>query len=236
MEGMGVGDRYLVIKTAPYSMDANWNETLEMTKAYRQAVLTKVMETTRPAMIITDGAAAAAEVARILPSAPVPVINIARGAPDDASGIAEALAAIKNVAGFSEARFNGKMSDIPRSHLTYYARVWEGTSGDRVITTTDARYAGKAFAFNAPRWAYKQRYAMPPSEIEGCEKLHAKVAAGKVRIGREKIPAMLRRLESNTPVESPCRALTAASEDILEVALPEAPAEPVADPQGVMPQ
>lgn len=235
MQDIGVNDQYLIVKTAPYRMDSSWDETFAATKAYREALITKIMQSTQPQMIITDGTYAAQEIARILPSPPCPVISIQRQGQADSSGIADAVAAIKQVPGFSAATFNGKQADIPRSHLSFYARTWEGTSGDRAITAEDQRYAGAAFAFVAPEWAYRQRYPMPPSEIESCEQLFKKEMNGKVRIGGEKVPDFIRRRDRGGAVESPCQKLASTPTEIAEVALPEPPAEPQPDPTPVDP-
>ena len=50
------------------------------------------------------------------------------------------------------------MSNIPRTHLGFFSRVWEGTSGTRVFGATSAADRGVAFAIVAPAWAYQQKY------------------------------------------------------------------------------
>lgn len=230
LEGMGVGDKYLVIKTAPYGMDGDWNESFNATKTYREAVLKKIIENGKPELILTDGPHAKAESQRILASSGIPIVNIERNGAANHSGIDQALASIKKVNGFANASFSGKMADIPRNHLTYYARVWEGTSGDRVITSSDSRYQGKAFAFVAPKWAYQQKYAMPPSEITGCEKLFVKGVKAKVRLGGEPLNQMAERLQRGATPASPCQALQRAPSDIPDVELPRPSDEPMPEP------
>jgi hypothetical protein len=218
LKSMGVEDRYLVIKTAPFSnySDANqnssgsqaWNQIIDATKTYREELLKKVFSTTSPSLILVDGQWAQAEFKRLFPSCPLavqgscPVIEINRKGPEPESGISDAVAGIKAIAGFSNADFNGKMTDIPRSHLTYYARVWEGTSGDRVITSNDPRYIGKAWAQVAPRWAYNQKFSMTTSDLEGCVKLIQKQVDQKTRLGEEKVSKFYTRVASGQPYDA----------------------------------
>lgn len=212
MKDLGVDDQYLVIKTAPYSdystSDPNssgskdWQEILEATKKYREAVLKKVFETTTPSLILVDGKWAQQEYKRIFPSCPLnvqgscPVVEISRTGSDPDSGIADAVAEIKNISGFSNAAFDGKMVDIPRTHMPYYSRVWEGTSGDRVITSNDPKYVGRAWAEVAPRWAYSQKFKMADSDIDGCVKMMQKQIDQKTRLGGERVSSYYTRIKS----------------------------------------
>jgi len=84
-------------------------------------------------------------------------------------------------------RVSGKMADIPRTHLSYYARIWEGTSGDRVITSIDPKYKGKAFAEVAPRWAFSQKFPLPASDRQGIQKLIQKLESQGLRKGGEPV-------------------------------------------------
>ncbi|MGE0173921.1 MAG: hypothetical protein AB7T49_14085 [Oligoflexales bacterium] len=204
MTDIGVGDQYLVIKTAPYSSNRpDWEEILNVTKPYREALLTKIFESSTPQFIITDGPSADAELRRIFPRSPAPVVSIHRAGTANDSGIAEAVEQIKAISGFENASFSGKMLDIPRRHLSYYARGWEGTSGDRVITSSD-QYKGKAFAEVAPKWAYTQKYGMPPEHIEDCERLVQKLNDEKLRLGGESVQSYLSRRNSGSPGKSRC--------------------------------
>jgi hypothetical protein len=207
MDGMGVGDKYLVIKTAPYGEDPDWQETFNATRQYRETLFKKIIASHKPELVLTDGKFAKAEVDRILGQDGLNIINIERNGTANSSGISDALSQIKKISRFSRASFSGKMTDIPRSHLTYYARAWEGTSGDRVIASQDPKYAGRAFAFVAPKWAYQQRYSMPAIEIDGCERLFRKSLQAKIRLGGESVNQMADRLKSGRTPPSPCQAL-----------------------------
>jgi len=213
MDSMGVGENYLVLKTAPFSRYAadpdGWQLIMRQTSRYREELFTKLFESVRPRLIITDGADAAREFARIVTQPPAPVVNVTRGTgTGTADGIAEAMPAINAVEGFSAARFSARMTDIPRAHLSFYARVWEGTSGDRVITSEDARYNGKAFAKIAPEWAYRQTYQMSAADIESCSDMTRALNAARSRMGGEDVPAYLSRIAAGRPGADLCIAGT----------------------------
>lgn len=207
MTDLGVGDKYLVIKTAPFSLDegnlAPWRQAFDATNRYRETLFTEVLKDTSPKLIIVDGAYAAQEFARIVANPSVPVVTLTRAPDKKDAGIKEAAAALNQVAGFESATISGAIKDIPRTHLPYYARVWEGTSGDRVITSQDSRYRGKAFAVVAPQWAYHQKFRMPPEDEEAVKALADKIARAKVRAGMERIPAFLERLRVGAPLPAP---------------------------------
>ena len=216
MNDLGVNDKYLVIKTAPYSLDesdpADWTEVFQKTSGYRDAVLGALMQDAKPKMIIADGQWAAQEVARIVQNSTVPVVVLQRqpGAKD--AGIVAAADNIKKVPGFEGATITGKIADIPRSHLSYYARVWEGTSGDRVITSTDPQYRGQAFAEVAPQWAYSQKFEMSASDTQGTQTLLEKIEQGKLRRGGEKVTAFASRLQgAQTPVPEAAPSVDASN-------------------------
>jgi hypothetical protein len=220
MDGLGVGDKYLVIKTAPYGQDPDWQETFNATKQYRETLLKKIIESNKPELILTDGKFAKEDVARILNLSGVPIVNIERNGRGNSSGISQAVSQIKKVKGFAKASFSDKMSDIPRSHMTYYARAWEGTSGDRVIASPDPQYAGKAYAFVAPRWAYKQSYTMPANDVAGCERLFKKSLQAKIRLGGESVAKMSDRLRSGAAPANPCQAQKSSSSSAPDVDTP----------------
>jgi hypothetical protein len=234
MKSLGVEDQYLVIKTAPFSnysdADPNspgtqsWKQIIDATKTYREELLKKVFSTTSSSLILVDGPWAQAEFKRLFPSCPLavqgacPIVEINRRGPEPESGISDAVAGIKAISSFSNADFNGKMTDIPRSHLTYYARVWEGTSGDRVITSNDPKYVGRAWAQVAPRWAYNQKFKMTSSDMEGCVKLIQKQVDQKTRLGEEKIPKFYTRVASGQPYDADahCRRVASGAMNGLE--------------------
>jgi hypothetical protein len=201
MEDLGVADRYLVLKTAPFAMDetrsAEWQDILAQTQAYREAVLKAVLAEGTPELVLADGAFAQAELARIFAGKlPCPVIHVDRQAGQPTFGMLEASARIAaQVPGFAGKSATGRLADIPRTHLSYYARVWEGTSGDRVITSSDPKFRGSAFAEVAPRWAYSQKTSMSSSELQGLEQLGSRLKQNGLRLGGEPVDAYAKRLQ-----------------------------------------
>lgn len=177
MEQAGVGDQYLVIKTAPFSKEAwapeAWAKILEETKTYREKLIQEILSENLFDFVLLDGEDALAEWKRITqgrkntPRA----IALERSGMDPMSGLAEAARQIRKISGYSKFAYEDIRWNIPRSHLFYNARWWEGTSGDRVITSTDPKMRGKAFAMVAPDWAWKQKYQMPESELKSSQSL-----------------------------------------------------------------
>lgn len=184
MEDLGVGDKYLVLKTAPYSfIDAgNWSEIVAATNSYRENLLAEVLKNGTPEVILADGDSAVAEVKRILGGKGITIVNVQRQGEKADAGILEAAAQLEKISGF-KGRASGKMSDIPRSHLSYYARTWEGTSGDRVITASSGPFVGLAFAEVVPAWAYQQKYTMPRPDAEGIQALLNTLSTNHMPLG-----------------------------------------------------
>ena len=198
MKELGVGDRYLVIKTAPFSTEEkDWGDIFSATMEYRLKLFTAIMGKNRPRLIVTDGAWAAKEIDRLIAGTanPPPVVRINKAGPGDGSGIADAASAIQRLGifpGFTPSA--PRKADIPRSHLSYYARLWEGTSGDRVITAPGSETA-KTFAEVAPDWATTQNFTAG-NEGPGVQRL-LKIRDGYcVRRGSETISDYLARKES----------------------------------------
>lgn len=147
MKDLKVGADYLVISTVPMPMDGatpkEWQAVLETTKDYRTNIF-KELET-GSAILIADGAYAAQELERIAKGKKViKIVQTVNPSKDMIKGAKEL-----------KIKASGKRIDIPREHLTWIARVWEGTSGDRVITAEEKENRGKAFAIVAPNWARK---------------------------------------------------------------------------------
>ncbi len=182
-----VGDNYLVLKTHPYAARETspelWNDSVQRTREYREALFKAVFGRggAKSAVIILDGEVAAAEFAALQPELAQNAVVIRRDSDKADSGLATAARDLAK-AGFTGATFNGKMADIPRSHLPYFARVWEGTSGDRVITSNDPAQRGKAFAIVAPRWTYTQNFSMNRADVASCRALRGKILSAKVRL------------------------------------------------------
>jgi hypothetical protein len=130
--------------------ESEWDYVYKHTNAYRKAILQKITEEHAPAFIFADGKYAQKAVTEIFGSADN-VVLIPRDGLANSSGLKETLQKLKaEYEGFEEVSTQVSMQSIPRSHLPFYARVWEGTAGDRVMNT-NAFERGKSFMFIAPK-------------------------------------------------------------------------------------
>lgn len=188
MKEIGVGDQYLVFKTVPVGMDKasseDWNYILGATSLYREKVLNELLGEDLPDFILADGQHAFNEAKRIVGNK-VKIISLNR------SG--DISADIKLAGEQIGKKVSGKMANIPRSHLSFYARVWEGTSGDRVIASSD-KFRGIAFAEAAPAWAYTQKRSGNKEDQDDTSPLLNKLEAGHLPMPGEKIPDFVKRL------------------------------------------
>jgi hypothetical protein len=174
MQDLGVGDNYLVIKTAPFSHcdDQDWSDVMNQTQAYRDAVFSAILAEGTPKVIIADGNSAGQELQRMQPNLQnIPLVKINRVGSANNSGIVDASAAIAQALG-SSGKATGKMIDLPRTHLVFYERWWGGKGGDHVISTSpsDPKYC-QVFALVAPQWATSQHFQMEPSDQSGVSSL-----------------------------------------------------------------
>ncbi|MBK9293868.1 MAG: hypothetical protein IPM57_05400 [Oligoflexia bacterium] len=184
MNDLGFGENYLVIKTVPVGMDGateeEWEVVKEKTKAYREAALKEAFKNKQIKTIFTDGEIAAAEMSRILKkfNIKMKVVDIQRG----------------NLAshGMIEAGGSGKMADIPRSHLAWWSRIWEGTSGDRVIDAV-GKMRGGVRALVTPNWVARQRVLPSPRVKKSINALKAELEKNGLRSDREDIRDFLSR-------------------------------------------
>jgi hypothetical protein len=197
MTDMGIADKYLVLKTVPFGMDqataSDWQTVLKETNGYREKLLAEVLKDGAPKFIIADGAAAITEVKRILgANNKIPVININRTA--GLPAFTTAAAEISKLPGFAGKSFKGVSRNIPRTHLSFYARSWEGTSGDSVIAAND-KFRGFAFAVVAPAWAWKQKAQNGLDDIDNVDGLIQKLQENNMRMPGERIPQFLQRVD-----------------------------------------
>lgn len=159
MSDIGVGDQYLVLKTVPYGMDGatgeEWSEVMKATRTYREKLLKRVLKDANPDFIIADGTYAFQTAEAF--SNGIEIIRTRRNKDDLKSDLKEVADKIREVEGYEDVRVRVQLANIPRSHLSFYSRVWEGTSGDRVITSAGKQYQGIAFAEVVPEWAYEHK-------------------------------------------------------------------------------
>lgn len=200
MKDLGINDQYLVIKTVPFGMDGasaeDWNYVLNVTSNYRKKLLSKVLNETRPELIITDGENAKRGLLEVMGKSKLPLLHIKRDSGNAQTDILTAAKLLKNIPAFASASIKAKLHNIPRSHLSFYARTWEGTSGDRVLNSRD-EFRGLAFAEVAPAWAWKQNSGLFPESDQGVEILIRKLKDNNLPVPGESIPVYLRRTKTN---------------------------------------
>lgn len=165
MNNMDVTEDYLVIKTVPFAMDGaseqEWSTVLNQTATYREKIFTELLKpenTNNLKLILTDGPQAAKVMKHLVGAAKIPIVNIQRNQTESDVGIKEAAVAIKQLKIFPQMISNKiELANIPRSHLGFMSRVWEGTSGSHVLNARSTADMGKAFAIVAPAWAFEQK-------------------------------------------------------------------------------
>ncbi len=200
LNSMGVNENYLVIKTVPFGMqdatDAEWSVVLEQTSTYREKLLKAVLQNSKPKLILADGKYAASEIKRILPNVSkiAPFLDIERTSSDAMSGLDDEalLEQIAHINGYEGVEFNGQWANIPKSHLPYGKRVWEGTSGDRVFNAVD-KYKGLAFALVAPQWAHKQNVQLSAITEKAVDDMKSILEAAGMPYPDEKVSAFFER-------------------------------------------
>jgi len=200
MRDLGFNDQYLVIKTAPVGMDGataeEWEVTRQRTEAYREAAIRRALELSRFELILTDGEIAAKEMSRILGKlgvSGIPVVNIRRESMVASSGIKAAGEAIRALdKKWASAKINVQRADIPRTHLTFWSRIWEGTSGDRVLDA-QGKHRGGVRAVIAPDWVAKQKVPILAKTKQSIEKMLALLEKLGLRADREPIQKFIER-------------------------------------------
>lgn len=172
MNDLGVHDQYLVIKTVPFGMDEasdlEWNTVLQQTANYRQKIFQEIFKNGKPSLILADGKYASQEINKLISNQSIPTVSINRSGSDNNSGLQEAAIEISKISSL-KGSYSGKMASLPRNHLGFFSRVWEGTSGTHVFNSTSSLDKGTAFAIVAPMWSYKQKVQQSPEERKGVE-------------------------------------------------------------------
>lgn len=208
MQDFGIGDKYLVIKTVPFGMDGataqEWKTVMAQTKQYRKELFAILMRN-KPELVIADGDWAATEIKDL--SAGVKRLNIKRVGTENNSGLKEAAVAINQATG-KNVTPKLEMANIPRTHLGFFSRVWEGTGGTHVFDSTmlsgldkekNKNFAmkGTAFAVVTPKWAEKfqtQQSVEERSAIEALKKTRDQILSPRPG---EKFEDFKSRVKSN---------------------------------------
>lgn len=209
MRDLGIGENYLVIKTAPVAMDGataeEWEHVRKNTEAYREFAIKDALsqkgvngERNIKAIFI-DGEVAKGEMARILKKLKIDgidIVNIQRDANDLSAGIPQAGEDAKRLGiAARNTKISAKMADIPRSHLTWWSRIWEGTGGDTTINTL-GKGRGKVFAMITPNWVVRQKVIPLSATVESIKKLRQFLTEQGVRIGKESMKSFLERKDA----------------------------------------
>ncbi|MBI1861674.1 MAG: hypothetical protein HYR96_12225 [Deltaproteobacteria bacterium] len=199
MRDLAIDDQYLVIKTVPFGMDGatdeEWETVLEQTEDYRREIFKELLKKKRPMLFIADGDHAGRAIDSLIRKKDS-VVKIPRTGnyQKDMKTAGKEIAALE-ILGVAARDIHGERIDIPRTQLSYYARIWEGTSGDRVLNSSDA-YAGQAFAEVAPLWAIDHDKTLELSDEEegGVQALMKILKTGGFRLPGESVKDFLKRL------------------------------------------
>ncbi len=184
MDDLEINEKYLVINTVPFGMDDatpdDWKVSLERTSEYRKKLFAKLVKDNPNAIFVADGQQASKELEKLVSGKKV--ISISRGKDAD-SGIKEAGKEIQLLKSeWANRKISGKRVDIPREHITWIGRTWEGTSGDKVITAK-GKFRGKAFLVVHPKWAIDNNV-----NFSDIEKTEMDIALKKLKYNNEPLP------------------------------------------------
>jgi len=205
MNDLEMDDKYLVLSTVPFGMDEaspeEWEEALEKTKQYRENLLNQLLKDNKPKVVLADGENAAKELERILGDYPFIKIQKTNNFSEDMKNAGRQISELDSFS-IDSSRIKGEMIDIPRTHLTWLARSWEGTSGDRVITAIDKEVKGKAFAIVAPKWATQNEVEFKRSTNESLERMLKKLDQAGDIMPREGVIDYLERKAARRVVKT----------------------------------
>lgn len=198
MSDLGVGDKYLVIKTVPVGMDGataeEWEVTRQRTEKYREVAIREALKSGKIEAIYTDGPIAKQEMTRVLHQlkmAQIPVINIDREGMDVKSGIARAASDSQSRLGWGKGKtITAQMKDIPRVHLTWWSRAWEGTGGDHVIDAL-GKHRGGTRALITPNWVARQKIRPLPTVTRSIEAIKKTLKTSGLRVGGQALGQFL---------------------------------------------
>ncbi|MCB9094985.1 MAG: hypothetical protein H6621_07965 [Halobacteriovoraceae bacterium] len=138
LNGLGVEDKYLVLKTVPFDMTGasqdDWNHVLRETKVWREKLVNKIVNEQKPKLIIALGPQAQEQIKK-LNIKDTPVIDLDIKNYKKAFDQVEKLGLFDNPKWIPEGKNSvlPKIKDIPRTHIPYGRPVWVGRSGDSVI-------------------------------------------------------------------------------------------------------
>ncbi len=175
LEGLGVSEDYLIIKTIPFDMGENkddYKKVYNLTKKWRTDILKEVAETERPKLFLALGDFAEDSIKSI--DSNIPMVRVKNSYWNTYQSIAKLpYFKKKNIS------YKSGYSNIPRSHLPFGKQAWVGTSGDRVIGARDERCIGLLYRVFVPSWASNaSRYS--PKPLNSYEKYFIRYAKAKL--------------------------------------------------------
>jgi hypothetical protein len=198
MKALGFSEEYLVIKTVPVGMDGatdeEWEVVRSRTEQFREVAIREALKRGNIELIVSDGKIAEAELKRVfekLKVTKITVLNVQRNRMEPQDGIQAAGEVGFKLLG-RRGSFRAKQEDIPRSHLPWWARIWEGTSGDRVFDAL-GKDRGGVRALVAPDWVAKQDVRPSPKVLQSIRNLKAQLEENGIRLENERIGDFLRR-------------------------------------------
>ncbi len=200
MDDLGYGADYLVLKTVPVGMDGatadEWEVVRKRTEEYREVAIQRALENPKIEVIFTDGEIARAEMDRVLRKLKIQdkvVISITRDGDKASSGLAQAAEqARRSMAGLAGRNVKVRMKDIPRSHLPWTARLWEGTGGDSVVDAL-GKERGGVRAVATPNWVVRQKLQPTEAVKVSIERLRSLLEQAGTRLGNEDIREFIKR-------------------------------------------
>jgi hypothetical protein len=202
MNDLGYGSDYLVIKTVPFGMDGasreEWTTIRQQTEKYRETALSIALQNKNIKEVFTDGPNAVIEMKRILTKLKrndIIVVNMKRNSlREDHTGDMKAAAviALQKIPRLKGQRVLGQRKDLPRIHLPWWSRIWEGTGGDSVMDAPGL-LAGGVRAVVAPNWAVNQDPEHSPDMKQSIQFLQDYLETSGVRMDTEPLSKFLKR-------------------------------------------
>lgn len=198
-ENSSIKDQYLVLKTVPFAMDeassSEWQYVLDNTQKYRKTLFSEIFKDGQPDFVIADGNFASSVIDELIQK-DIKVIKINRKGYDAKSGLSDLISELKQMNVLNK-DFKLYQSNIPRNHLSFYARVWEGTSGDRVLTSAGKEFKGIAYAVVVPKWAYKHTVKLTKVWEVALNEMFSIIQYQNLRGPYEKLSTYFQRVDAN---------------------------------------
>lgn len=205
MSDLGFKEDYLVLKTVPVGMDGatpdEWEYVRKNTESYREVIIKKALENRNIQIVFTDGEIAQKEMQRILKKLNfnnLKVIALQRKEMDPTIDVNQVKLELKKQ-GLQElaTAITGRAKDIPRAHLTWWSRIWEGTGGVDLVVDAIDNNKGGVRAVIAPNWVAQQQVHVQERVRISIEKMIKTMKEAGLRVsGKETIEQFVARRTS----------------------------------------